>query len=419
MNLTPGTWLNKLRSHHSAKFTANDGYALLDKHEDWRYTNLKEEHHKILKLEKPMIGFVDILDIVAQSEFKNIKSCLKSLKKKMKLLDDLKSKLDQKIYIQYIADEIKNNSKIFKDYLDITFNQETSKPLILENTANFQDGILIQVPVGVNLTVPICSFFSALSEKGIHSSYLRNIIILEENSSLTWVEDYISDVESRYFNQIMNEIIIKPNARLNHIKLQREGKKALHLCTNQILQYKNSYYSSDVFTVGASLSRNEIHIKMLDEGCESRLHGIYTGDDDQHSDHHIQVEHMKPNSTSHQVYRGTLKGKATSVFRGNIYVHPKAQQTCADQSSKTLLLSGEAEMNAKPQLKIFADDVKCSHGITIGQLEENILFYMKSRGISHENANKMLQKSFLSEALEAYPNEILKKYLLNELEIRI
>ncbi len=419
MNLTSSTWLDKLRSHHLAQFTANDGYELLDKHEDWQYTNLKKKYHKILELAKPMIGFVDILDIVAQSKFKNIKSYVKFLKKNMKLLDDLKSKLGQKVYIQYIADEIKNNSKIFKDYLDITFNQETLKPLVLENTANFKDGILIQVPVGVNLTVPVCSFFSALLERGEHSSYLRNIIILEENSSLTWVEDYISDVESRYFNQIINEIILKPNARLNHIKLQREGKKAFHLCTNQILQYKNSYYSSDVFTEGASLSRNEIHIKILGEGCESHLQGLYTGDDDQHSDHHIKVEHMKPNSTSHQVYRGTLKGKATSVFRGNIYVYPKAQETCAYQSSKTLLLSREAEMNAKPQLEIFADDVKCSHGITIGQLEENILFYMKSRGISHENANKMLQKSFLSEALEAYPNETLKKYLLNELEVRI
>ena len=414
MNSVADTWLSALRSHSQVKFSEGGGYEIFNQHKDWKYTNLKKIQLHEMQSRKPDIGFSNILNILPKPSSEKAKELLMHLEKNWQSPDALMLHSNEHLYVNDIAEEIKNRSKMLQDYLNVTCEHDQIKPLVLENTARFEHGIFLRIAEGARLHLPIHLFVTNLEEKEKqYSSYIRNIIILEANASVILVEDYIGHSKTSYFNQIVNEIILKPNARLHHIKWQREGKEAVHFCTNQILQYQDSYYSSDVFTIGASLNRNEIHVKMLGERCHSRLNGVYTGRGEQHFDHHLKVEHTKPGGVSSQLYRGTLKEKSTGVFRGNIHVHPGAQKTNACQSSKTLLLSQEAEMNAQPQLEIFADDVTCSHGTTMGQLEKDALFYITSRGVSHEKASSMLEKGFLSEAMKDYPDVAYQKYLLN------
>ena len=167
---------------------------------------------------------------------------------------------------------------------------------------------------------------------------------------------------------------------------------------------------------GGRLARNEIHVKMLEEHSECRLNGVYQGSLSQHLDNFVRVEHTKPNNKSSQLYRGVLDDSSVGVFLGSIYVNIGAQNTMADQSNKTLLLSKQATMNTKPELEIFADDVKCSHGSTIGHIEENSLFYFSSRGISKELAYFILQTAFLQEALKDMRDDKIKNYILRILE---
>ncbi len=417
MDPVKDAWLSELRSHSQMKFNEGDGYNIFNQHEEWKYTSLKNLQTQEIQSGEPVIGFSNISEMLTEPNSAKTKDRLAYLRKNLQSPNELTLASKGGLYVNYIAKEIKNHSKVLQDYLNITYDHDKPKPLVLENTARFEHGILLLVSEGTSLTLPIHLFVANFEDgKTQYSSYIRNVIILEANSSLVLIEDYAGNSKTPYFNQVVNEIILKPNARLQHMKWQCEGKKSVHFCTNEILQYQDSCYSSDVFTMGASLSRNEIHVKMLGERCHSRLNGVYAGRGVQHSDHHIKVEHTKPKGVSSQFYRGTLKEKSTGVFRGNIHVHPGAQKTNACQSSKTLLLSQEAEMNAKPQLEIFADDVICSHGTTIGQLEEDALFYMNSRGISHEEAISILERAFLSEAMEDYPDTAYKKYLLDMVE---
>ena len=405
------SWLEKLRSHAQSKFEEM-GYPTT-KDESWKYTNLKAFQN--------------------EPAFKSNGTTVSSTEFVYPELSELIQK-NPSVKIKYIQDAIREDDKSLRDYLNISFDQINSKAFFLENTARFTSGILIHVSEGASVELPLhllyglhpnsepdmayspTIFIESHQTAEQNSNYIRNLIILEKGVYLKWIENFASSERNVYLNHTVNEVVLKPNSKLEHIKIQQEGNQAYHFALNHILQYRDSSYVSNVIMKGGRLARNEIHVKMLEEHCECRLNGIYQGSASQHLDHFVRVEHTQPNSSSSQLYRGTLNDSSTGVFLGSIRVAPGAQKTIADQSCKTILLSREAQMNAKPQLEILADDVKCSHGTTIGHIEEDALFYLNTRGVSKEEASLILQTAFLKEALESLDDGPTKEYVLNLLE---
>ena len=243
--------------------------------------------------------------------------------------------------------------------------------------------------------------------------YLRNLIFLSENSQARIVESHFNLKDGLYFNNPVSEIRIAENSRLNHIRIQNESNKAYHIGSIFVDQKQNSHYFSTSLSFGGKIARNNIYTKLDGEGIEAILNGLYMGHGDQLVDNHTFIDHMKPNCESHELYQGILTDNANGVFSGKIMVHPAAQKTDAKQSNNCLLLSDEARINSKPQLEIYADDVRCTHGATVGQLNENAIFYLRSRGISEQLAKNILTYAFVEQVVEGIGIDTVRDYVDN------
>jgi Fe-S cluster assembly protein SufD len=219
------------------------------------------------------------------------------------------------------------------------------------------------------------------------------------NSGLTLVETYAGPENSTYFTNAVTEVVLDDGAALDHYKVQREGRAAFHVATLQVHQDRASHFSSHFISLGGGLVRNEVNAVLDAEGCECTLNGLYLASARQHIDNHTVIDHAKPHCTSHELYKGILAGHARGVFNGKIFVRQDAQKTDAKQTNKTLLLSEDATINTKPQLEIYADDVKCTHGATVGQLDETALFYLRSRGIGLAAARGLLTYAFANDII--------------------
>jgi Fe-S cluster assembly protein SufD len=274
----------------------------------------------------------------------------------------------------------------------------TSSAFTALNTAFFRDGALIRI--GANATAgPIHLIFVAAGNDGM-VTHPRNIIVAGNHSQATIVESYVAADGSSYFTNAVTEVILGDGARVSHYKLQSEGTSAFHVGTIQARQPRNSYYESFSFATGADLSRTNVYTVLEGDAAECVLNGLYLADGTQHMDHQTYVEHVAPNCPSHELYKGILDGRSHGVFNGKVYVHPEAQKTDGKQSNNNLLLSDHARVDTKPQLEIFADDVKCTHGATVGRLDETALFYLRSRGLSNTVARKLLTYAFAADVLE-------------------
>jgi Fe-S cluster assembly protein SufD len=262
------------------------------------------------------------------------------------------------------------------------------------------DGVVIHVPKGVELERPIHALFVADAHAARTVMHPRNLILVDPQAKATVVESYVSTSDAAYFTNAVTEVSVGDGATLSHYKLQREGRRAFHVGTIEAVQERDSHYVSFSFATGASLSRSNIYTALAGEGCGSTLNGLYMLDGEQHCDHQTRIEHAEPNCFSREVYKGVLDGRSHGVFNGKVYVHPVAQKTDGKQTNNTLLLSKDAQVDTKPQLEIFADDVKCTHGATIGRLDEMALFYMKSRGVDAETARRLLIYAFAADVLE-------------------
>lgn len=268
------------------------------------------------------------------------------------------------------------------------------------NTAFMPDGIVIHVPKNVELAQPIHVLFVSDAHAAKTVMHPRNLIVVDANSRATVIESYAATSDASYFTNAVTEVSVADGATLEHYKLQREGRRAFHVGTVEARQDRNSHYISFSFATGASLSRTNIYTKLAGEGCGATLNGLYMLDGEQHCDHQTRIEHAEPNCFSREVYKGVLDGRSHGVFNGKVYVHPIAQKTDGKQTNNTLLLSKDAQVDTKPQLEIFADDVKCTHGATIGRLDDMALFYMKSRGVDAETARRLLIYAFAADVLE-------------------
>jgi Fe-S cluster assembly protein SufD len=268
------------------------------------------------------------------------------------------------------------------------------------NQAFFSDGAFIYVPSGLIVEEPIQLIYISSAKQAGDTIQPRNLIIAEANSKLTVVESYLSFGDAAYFTNAVTELVVGDNARLEHVKFQDEAPSAYHIATIQGQFGRASHPTVHSFAVGAKLSRTNIRAKLAGEGLECILNGLYLTKDEQLADHHMIVEHAQPHCASHEYFNGILDDKSRGVFHGRILVRQIAQKTDAKQTNKNLLLSDDATADTKPQLEIYADDVKCTHGATIGQLNDESIFYLRSRGIGTETARRMLIHAFAGEIIE-------------------
>jgi Fe-S cluster assembly protein SufD len=288
------------------------------------------------------------------------------------------------------------------------------------NQAFFTDGAFIFVPQGVEVAEPVQLIYISSAKQTGETILPRNLVVAEANSKLTVVESYISTGNVAYFTNAVTEILAGDNARVEHVKLQDEATNAYHIATIAGEFGRASNVTVHSFALGAKLSRTNIRTKLAGEGLECILNGLYLTKDEQLADHHMIVEHAQPHCASHEYFNGILDDKSKGVFHGRIYVHPIAQKTDAKQTNKNLLLSDDATADTKPQLEIYADDVKCTHGATIGQLNDESIFYLRSRGIGSDTARQMLIHAFAGEIIERIKcepaREVIDKLVWDRLE---
>jgi Fe-S cluster assembly protein SufD len=279
------------------------------------------------------------------------------------------------------------------------------------NAASVIDGAVIRISAEAVVGKPLHLLFisdASAEDTGIHT---RNLVFAERHSESTLIESYVSVGGDAYFTNAVSEVFIADGARLSHYKLQSESMNAFHVGTIQVHQSRDSRYESFSFARGARLSRTNIYTTLAGEAAEAVLNGLYMVDGSQHVDHQTRIEHVAPNCPSHELYKGILDGRSHGVFNGKVYVHPEAQKTDGKQSNNNLLLSDQARVDTKPQLEIFADDVKCTHGATVGRLDETALFYMRSRGIGPVEAKRLLTYAFAADVLEKIELEPLRDVL--------
>ena len=279
------------------------------------------------------------------------------------------------------------------------------------NSAFAEDGALIRIAAETAIDVPIHLVFLSDASSYGRVSHPRNLIVAERNSSCPIIESYGSVGGESYFTNAVSEVFLADGARLSHYKLQDESRSAFHVGTIAVEQQRNSRYESFSFATGAELSRTNIHTTLAGDAAEAVLNGLYMVDGKQHVDHQTRIEHVAPNCPSHELYKGILDGRSHGVFNGKVYVHPEAQKTDGKQSNNNLLLSDEARVDTKPQLEIFADDVKCTHGATVGRLDDTALFYMRSRGVGMTQARRLLTYAFAADVLEKIELEPLRNAL--------
>lgn len=318
--------------------------------------------------------------------------------------------LPEGVIVGSIAEEIKDNNKVllkhFGKYADYQNHIFTAL-----STAYTDDGAFIYIPAGKIVEDPIHILFITASDNEKILTQPRNLFVAEKNSQVTIIEHYASEQENTYFTNSVTEIVAEENAVVDHIKLQEESKKAFHIARMEVDQEKNSNFSSHLISTGGDLSRNDFNAKFNDEGGECTLNGLFMIDGTQLFDAHTLMDHAKPHCNSHEHYKGILDDKSRGVFNGKVIVRQDAQKTNAFQENNNILLSDQALVNTKPQLEIFADDVKCSHGATIGQMDDDAKFYLKSRGIGEEASKGILLHAFASDVVTSIKIESVRDYI--------
>jgi Fe-S cluster assembly protein SufD len=296
-----------------------------------------------------------------------------------------------------------------------TFQEQTFVAL---NTAFMHDGVVLHLSAGTVLERPvhILHIVDARGAGGV--AYPRTLAVLGANADATLVESYASLADAEYFTNAVTEIVLGDGARLRHYRLERESERGFHVGMAAVRQGRDSTYRSLSFAVGGALARVNIQTALAGTGASAFLDGLYLLDGTQHVDHQTRIEHIAPHCTSHEVYKGILTGRSHGVFNGQVYVYPEAQKTDGKQENNNLLLSDHARIDTKPQLEIFADDVKCTHGATIGRLDDVALFYLKSRGIPAPRARTLLTYAFAASVLETVALVALRERLERDVLLR-
>lgn len=402
-------WLGRLRENALEQFE-EVGFPTT-KDEEWKYTNvapIARTGFTPLLAEETSVA-ADFADFgIPETRESQLVFVNGRLRADLSSLSSLPSEVIVLDLSQAIAD--RRYSEVAREHLarhaDVVQNGFTAL-----NTAFVVHGAFVYIPKGVTVDVPLELLFISDPLQPNQLASPRVLVIAEENSNATLVESYAGTDDNVYLTNAVVEIALRDGARLEHYKVQREGAKAFHIATTAVDLGTDSSYNTTTITLGAQLSRHDIHVTMDHEGAECWVDGLYLVTSSQHTDTHSVIDHRKPHCTSHQLYKGILDGKSRAVFNGKIFVRHDAQKTDAMQTNKNLLLSNEARVDTKPQLEILADDVKCAHGAAVGQIEEDELFYLETRGIHPDLARNLLTYGFAEEVISKIKIESIRLQL--------
>ena len=289
------------------------------------------------------------------------------------------------------------------------------------NTALFEDGALILVPKDCCIPVPIDVLYVSTGEAGdvLAAGFPRTLIVAEPESRVTVVERHVSLGTAPYLTVPVTEIALARNAAVEHVLWQEDADSAFHVSTVAVRQARDSRFTGHALSLGAGLSRNDTVVSLTDEGAEAVINGLYVVSGSRHADHHTRIDHQAPHGTSRELYKGILDGKSTGVFNGKVYVHPGAVKTDSQQANHNLLLSPDATVDTKPELQIYNDDVKCAHGATVGRLDEDQVFYLRTRGIDEALARDILVRAFAKDVTARITIEAVRTRLDAWMEARL
>ncbi|HEY0769171.1 MAG TPA: Fe-S cluster assembly protein SufD, partial [Sphingobacteriaceae bacterium] len=279
------------------------------------------------------------------------------------------------------------------------------------NRAAWSDGVFIHVADNVSVEKPVIIHHISNATAGEITAFNRNLFIIGKSAQVTVIEKYDSKGNANHFSNFVTEVVVNENAAFEHYSVQNDQNNRFQRNLTQIYQKNSSRVNTYTFTLNGKFYRNNLNLILDGEGIESHMYGLYLLNNDTLADNHTVVDHMKPNSFSNELYKGILDDSSKGVFNGKIYVRPNAQKTNAYQNNRNVLLTDTASINTKPQLEIWADDVKCSHGCTTGQIDEEALFYLQSRGINKDTARAMMLYAFAGDVVEHVPNEKMREYI--------
>jgi len=299
--------------------------------------------------------------------------------------------------VQSLAQVLANRPELIQQYLG-KYAATQDRPFSALNTAFLSDGAFVRVPAKAAMAEPIQLLFLASGAKQV-VMHPRNLVVLEREARASIVETYAAIKPLTYWTNSVTEIVVGEGARVDYYRVQRESTKAYHIATTQTHQDRDSTVNLHTVAFGAALARHDIGAVMAGPGGRLILNGLYLLDGAQHADHHTTIDHANHHCESHEYFNGVLDGKSRGVFTGRIIVRPGAQKTDSKQTNNNLLLSTEAHADSQPQLEIYADDVKCTHGSTVGPLDPRAMFYLQSRGVGADEARRMLTYGFAAEIL--------------------
>ena len=400
-------WMESLREEGLRKF-AELGFPTPE-NEDWRFTNVTPIARATFSIEKNGHGRVTPGDLnrFTFPRLKTIRLVFIDGSYSPELSDS--SDVPGGVKVLSLASALRSEEGLVKKYLSkyADFSNEAFTAL---NTAFMQDGGFVYIPRGTLLKEPVHLLYVTVKSEQTTITNPRNLIVVEDNCEADIIEHYVSLDEGVYFSNVVTELIVGENSSVGHYMIECESRKAFNVSTLRVEQGRSSNIRSHSVLLGGALVRNNVHPVLAGEGCDSLINGLFMSTGRQHMDNYMKVEHASPHCESRQFYNGVLDGRSRGVFHGRIIVHKDAQKTDAKQTNRNLLLSDNAQIDTKPQLEIYADDVKCTHGATIGQMDENAIFYLRSRGISEDAAREILLGAFTSGTLESMRLEEIRHY---------
>jgi Fe-S cluster assembly protein SufD len=406
-------WLQDLRERGAARFAALGFPTVRD--EEWRFTNVAPianaeftpgTSEAVRLNEQTLAGFVysDAPNrmVVINGRFAPELSRVESL--------------PSGVRVGSLATAVTEHADVVSRYLG-QLAEFGTKAFTALNTALAVDGIYVHIPDGVVLEQPLHLLFVSTQGNGSLPlmSNVRTLVVAGDRSQSRIVETYVGTAGAAYFTNAVTEVFAGEGAIVDHYKVQQESFEAFHVASMHIHASRSANVSSQSFSLGGKIVRNDVSSLLDGEGAECTLNGLYLADGDRLVDNHTAIDHAKAHCPSHEIYKGILGGKARAIFNGKIVVRQDAQKTDAKQTNRALLLSDNASINTKPQLEIFADDVKCTHGAAIGQLDEDAIFYLRARGLTYFEARDMLIHAFAGDILDRVRIEPLRVSLEAEL----
>ncbi|MGF7042257.1 Fe-S cluster assembly protein SufD [Mucilaginibacter lappiensis] len=408
---SPDNEIAKMRLESFDRFSSAGLPSL--RNEEWKYTNISslfdKEYHVAAVDEKPVLNLTDV-DSIRLPGHSGANELVFVNGRFIPTFSNIRSPGDQLTvvpledaangpYKELVKEHLGQSGKYIKDGIHAL------------NTSFIYGGVFIHIAKGQQLEHPVYLYYLSDAREYHTLSQPRSLIYAAEGSKLQLVETYQTIGGSDSFTNQVMEVVVNDNTHIEYYKLQNDTANANQVSTTHIRQAGRSYVHAVTITLNGGMIRNNMNLVMDAAGNETHLYGLYMLKGHTHADNHTLVDNRRPNCFSNQLYKGIVDDKATAVFNGKIMVQPDAQKTNAYQSNKNILLSDQASINTKPQLEIFADDVKCSHGCTVGQLDETALFYLRARGIPKENAQAMLLQAFASDILAQVKPELLREHI--------